>query len=325
MHRETIHFENAAGVRLAGVLDRISDRPPRGYVLFAHGFTGGQDIQAAAISQALCSQHVGVLRFDVTGPGEGELRGAALSSAVADVVAAARFLDRDHAAPVILMGHAAAGAVMLHAAHEIPSARALAAIDGLVDARLQETVRALGRGLLILHAPMDSAIASDAVLAAWAASYLDTPAEETGMDHEELVVARIGARGLRTDMRAGGLPLIADEPRGLGGTAAGPTPYGYLGAALASCTAMTLRMYANHKKIDLGGVEVRVYHDKVHAEDCKHCETRKGKIDRFRRELRLEGELDDAQRRRLVEIADRCPVHRTLQAEVDIETTLVDD
>jgi putative redox protein len=117
--------------------------------------------------------------------------------------------------------------------------------------------------------------------------------------------------------------MIADEPTNLGGTDAGPTPYDYLLAALGGCTAMTLRMYADRKGWPLESVTVRLSQDRVHATDCEECETEEGRIDRIEREIELEGPLDEKQRRRLLEVADMCPVHRTLKSEVLVENSLV--
>ena len=139
---------------------------------------------------------------------------------------------------------------------------------------------------------------------------------------EASVVVRTG-EGLRTEIEAGGHTVIADEPDDLGGTDAGPTPYDYLLAALGGCTAMTLRMYADRKGWPLESVTVRLSQDRIHATDCEECETEEGRIDRIGREVELEGPLEDEQRRRLLEIADMCPVHRTLKAEVLVENSLV--
>jgi uncharacterized OsmC-like protein len=139
---------------------------------------------------------------------------------------------------------------------------------------------------------------------------------------EERVVVTTG-EGLRTEVSAGGHALVADEPESLGGTDEGPNPYDYLLAALGGCTAMTLRMYADRKGWPLESVTVRLSQDRIHAKDCEECETEEGRIDRIRREIELGGPLEEKQRRRLVEIADMCPVHRTLKAEVLVENSLV--
>ena len=142
------------------------------------------------------------------------------------------------------------------------------------------------------------------------------------LTHDNEVAARTLAGSFLTQLNAAGHRLVADEPQAVGGTGEGPTPYDLLSAALASCTSMTLMMYARHKDIELTSVTVRVRHGRIHAKDCEDCETRSGRIDEFVRELLVEGELTEAQRQRMLEIADRCPVHRTLQGEVKIRTEL---
>ena len=114
--------------------------------------------------------------------------------------------------------------------------------------------------------------------------------------------------------------LLVDEPVAVGGADAGPNPYELLLASLGSCTAITLRMYANRKGIPLTRVTIRLRHDRIHAEDCARCETERGMLSRITREIELEGELDDDQRAKLMLIADKCPVHRTLSSEIAIET-----
>jgi putative redox protein len=123
-------------------------------------------------------------------------------------------------------------------------------------------------------------------------------------------------------IQAGGHALRGDEPVEQGGSGSGLSPYDYLSAALGSCTVMTLNMYARRKQWPLTSVQVRVRHGKIHAQDCADCETRVGMIDRFEREITLNGTLDDAQRQRLMEIADRCPVHQTLVSQIKIISTL---
>ncbi|HTP81453.1 MAG TPA: OsmC family protein [Alphaproteobacteria bacterium] len=144
------------------------------------------------------------------------------------------------------------------------------------------------------------------------------------MPPEGVVIVQDAGRGDFAEIvRSGQHVLLADEPVAVGGTDTGPGPYQYLLAALGACTAMTLRMYARQKKWPLEKVTVRLTHAKIHAVDCAECETKEGKVDRIDRSLDLEGPLDQAQRQRLLEIADRCPVHRTLTAEVAIRTKLV--
>jgi len=132
--------------------------------------------------------------------------------------------------------------------------------------------------------------------------------------------------GFVVSMMAAGQTLVADEPPEQGGSGHGPSPYDYLSLALVSCTIMTLNMYARHKEWPLESVRAEVRHGKIHAKDCEKCKDKDTarKVDRFDRVLYLEGDLDDDQRQRLLEIANRCPVHRTLHEEVEVRTRLAD-
>ncbi len=163
------------------------------------------------------------------------------------------------------------------------------------------------------------------VIAAWAGRYVEIPDPEnedqiTDTDHQ--VVTQTGAEGYTTEIKAGRHRLTGDEPATVGGADLGPTPYDFLSVALGTCTGMTLRMYADRKEWDLQQVRVHLNHQKVHAKDCADCEAKVGKVDEIVREIELEGNLTEEQTQRLMEIADRCPVHRTLHAEVKVRTTL---
>jgi putative redox protein len=136
------------------------------------------------------------------------------------------------------------------------------------------------------------------------------------------VIAVTGKDGFRTEIMTNGHSFIADEPVEVGGTNAGPSPYDYLFAALGSCASMTVRMYADHKKWPLESVTVRLKHQKVHARDCAECERKEGKVDYVEREIELYGPLDNDQRERLLEIAGKCPVHKTLRSGVVVNTSL---
>ena len=236
-------------------------------------------------------------------------------------------------------------------------------LDDLEHHELPSAVKALRKALLIMHAPLDDIVEIDnasalfasalhpksfisldradhllsreedslyagRALAAWATRYLEPEAAAVGAGQPDTgdyeTAARTRISGFRTELVAGGHALIADEPASVGGTGAGPSPYDLLSAALAACTSMTLKMYASHKKLDLASATVRVRHGKIHAQDCEDCESVEGRIDQFERELVLEGTLTDEERQRMLEIADRCPVHRTLHAEVKVRTALAE-
>ena len=229
-------------------------------------------------------------------------------------------------------------------------------VDDLNEQSGPERAEKLRLPLLVLHSPVDEIVSIDnaaeiftramhpksfvsldkadhllsgeadaryvgSLIAAWSARYLAMPDDQSaGTDATDDIIAATGPEGFRTTIRAHGHRLVADEPRNVGGSDAGPTPYGLLGSALASCTSMTLQMYARRKGIKLDTASVSVSHEKIHAVDCEQCTSATGKIDRFDRHVTLTGELSAAERERLFEIADMCPVHRTLTGEIEIRT-----
>jgi len=397
-----IEFDGSQGERLSARLD-LPDGEPRAWALFAHCFTCSKDFVASRrVGQALAERGVAVLRFDFTGLGSsaGDFANTDFSSNVDDLVAAADWLRREHAAPQILVGHSLGGAAVLAAAARIPEAVGVATIgapsdpehvtglfadrraeieargeaevqlagrrfkirkgflDDVAGTKLEEAIAGLRTALLVLHSPIDAQVGienasrifqaarhpksfvslDDAdhllsrprdaeyaaeMIAAWASRYLPEPAAEPELeDQQEVIVEETGAGVFSNTIRAGRHRLSADEPPSVGGTDTGPTPYGLLLASLGACTSMTLRLYARRKQWPLEKVRVRLRHEKVHARDCADCETREGKIDRIEKEIVMEGALDTEQRARLLEIADRCPVHRTLTGEKEIPTRL---
>jgi putative redox protein len=176
----------------------------------------------------------------------------------------------------------------------------------------------------LLSRPRDAAFVAD-ILAAWLPRYLgpeeaiaQVPASAPGA--ATVVVEETRAGPFEERVFAGGQSFLADEPVGRGGGGAGPDPYDLLLAALGACTAMTLRLYADRKGLSLDKVRVLLDHRRIHAEDCDDCETREGFVEEITRGIALEGGLDAASRAHLLEIADRCPVHRTLTGEIAIRT-----
>jgi uncharacterized OsmC-like protein len=143
-----------------------------------------------------------------------------------------------------------------------------------------------------------------------------------GPDPREVVVHG-SAEGFPQEITVGRHGLIADEPVAVGGTDTGPSPYDLLLAALGACTSMTVSLYARRKQWPLEGVTVRLRHSRIHAADCGECETKDGRLDRIERDVELHGALTEEQRARLLDIASKCPVHKTLTSEIDIRTRLV--
>lgn len=179
----------------------------------------------------------------------------------------------------------------------------------------------------LLTKPADAAFAA-AMLATWASRYAFAPLPEPVQpsapeDPAEgrVVVAETGTGAFAQQVMIGRHRLTADEPAPIG-TDTGPSPYDFLLAGLGACTSMTVRMYAERKKWPLEKVTVSLRHSRIHAQDCADCETETGQVDRIERVIRFDGDLDDDQRQRLREIADKCPVHRTLHSEIVIDTTV---
>jgi len=137
------------------------------------------------------------------------------------------------------------------------------------------------------------------------------------------VVVRGGAAGFAQEVVVGSHRMAADEPVSVGGTDTGPSPYDFLLAALGACTSMTVGMYARRKRWPLEEVVVNLRHSKIHASDCAECGTREGILDRIELDLHLSGSLTNEQRSKLLEIANKCPVHRTLTSEIVITTRAV--
>ena len=137
------------------------------------------------------------------------------------------------------------------------------------------------------------------------------------------VLVRGNASGFAQQVIAGSHRIASDEPVAAGGTDTGPSPYDLLLAALGSCTSMTVAMYARKKGWPLRDVTVRLRHSRIHAEDCADCETKEGMLDRIERDIELTGTLTEDQRGKLLEISNRCPVHRTLTSEIKIQTRLI--
>jgi uncharacterized OsmC-like protein/alpha-beta hydrolase superfamily lysophospholipase len=231
-------------------------------------------------------------------------------------------------------------------------------LDDIAEQMLTARIANLHKALLIFHSPTDETVGIDNashiflaakhpksfislagadhllsrrsddayvanVIAAWADRYLDVaagdqPAEDTTPG---TVVVRETRRGkFQQEVIVGAHRFLADEPEKVGGMDSGPGPYDFLLAGLGACTSMTLRLYADLKKLPLKRTIVRLRHNKIHAADCADCETKEGMLDHIERAITLDGDLDASQRARLLEIADKCPVHRTLESEIDIHT-----
>lgn len=179
----------------------------------------------------------------------------------------------------------------------------------------------------LLSRQEDAAYAAE-VIAAWASRFIgaDKPVIDSA-DWEGVLVAETGEGKFQNYVRSGHHRLLADEPTSVGGLDSGPSPYDYLAIALGACTSMTLRMYASFKKLDIGAISVTVLHEKIHADDCEECAeevvSKGGKIDQFERRISIEGDVDPALHKKLLEIADKCPVHKTIEGKASVVTKIV--
>ena len=395
---QKITFPNAAGHQLAARLEEPLNQAPYAYAIFAHCFTCSKNLNAVRhISRSLTQHGIAVLRFDFTGLGdsEGEFANTNFSSNVEDLLSAAAFLEREYAAPKLLIGHSLGGAAVLLASLRIDSVEAIATIaaparpqhlqrlfsqdletirregqaeikmggrsftitqqliDDLEEAHEKHNFEEIHHPLLILHSPSDRTVSIDnasdiymqahhpksfisldgadhllsrqadseyagTMIGSWAQRYLVPPKQKEN-DADSPVVTQTG-EGFTTEIMVQQHSLIADEPESVGGHNLGPTPYDLVSAGLGACTGMTVRMYADRKGWPLEAVRVQLRHEKVYAEDCKHCDDPKQKIDQIERTIELQGNLSEQQQERLMEIANKCPVHKTLETGVRVIT-----
>jgi uncharacterized OsmC-like protein/pimeloyl-ACP methyl ester carboxylesterase len=236
-------------------------------------------------------------------------------------------------------------------------------LDDIAEHKLMAHVAKLHRALLIMHAPTDDTVGIDnatrifvaakhpksfvsldgadhllserrdaayvaEIIAAWASRYLDSMVSGEAADLSEaprnVVVRETGTSKFQQTVSIGPHLLLADEPVAAGGEDSGPGPYDFVLAGLGACTSMTMRLYAERKSLPLARTTVTLRHSKIHAEDCTECETKVGMLDQIERVITMEGALDAEQRKRLLEIADKCPVHRTLTSEIRIVTRPAD-
>jgi uncharacterized OsmC-like protein/pimeloyl-ACP methyl ester carboxylesterase len=179
----------------------------------------------------------------------------------------------------------------------------------------------------LLTGKRDAAYVAD-VIAAWAERYVDPvvsePSADLGEAPRNVVVRETRNSKFQQTVSIGPHQMLADEPVAAGGEDSGPGPYDFVLAGLGACTSMTMRLYADRKSLPLERVTVTLKHSKIYAEDCAECETKAGMLDQIDRTIAMEGALDADQRKRLMEIADKCPVHRTLTSEIHIVTSAAD-
>ena len=232
-------------------------------------------------------------------------------------------------------------------------------LDDLKNKPLTEIVKTFGKAILILHSPQDktveiknaeeiykaahhpkSFVSLDGVdhllskkedsryvgmvIAGWASRYVDIPPQEEVITKSKVAASLDNDEKFTTYLKLGDHNFIADEPTNFGGNNFGPSPYEFLSAGLAACTAMTIQMYARRKNWEVENVGVHINYSREHAVDCEFCEDASAKIDTFTREIKLEGNLSEVQKNKLLEIADKCPVHKTLHSKTQVITRLID-
>ncbi len=236
-------------------------------------------------------------------------------------------------------------------------------LDDLAGLSLESGIASMRKALLVFHGPRDETVSIDNaglifqaakhpksfisldqadhllsrrddavyvanIIGAWARRFIDEDrleAQRALSKEGDVVVTEAGDGKFSQVVSSGGAHVLrADEPVSVGGDDSGPGPYDLLLAGLGACTSMTLRMYAERRGLALDNVSVRLKHAKIHAEDCADCEESEGRLDLIERELTISGDLDEAARAKLLEIADKCPVHRTLHGPVKVRTILVD-
>ncbi|HMM91973.1 bifunctional alpha/beta hydrolase/OsmC family protein [Bradyrhizobium sp.] len=234
-------------------------------------------------------------------------------------------------------------------------------LDDVAEHNLAAHIAKLHKALLVMHSPTDDTVGIDNatrifvgakhpksfvslsgsdhllsdrrdgayvadVIAAWAERYIEPAAAKPAVSEgpRNVVVRETRNGKFEQVITTGPHEMLADEPVAVGGQDSGPGPYDFLLAGLGACTSMTMRMYADRKSLPLERVTVTLQHGKIHAEDCAECETREGMLDQIERVISMEGALDADQRTRLMEIADKCPVHRTLKSEIRIVTKAAD-
>jgi len=233
-------------------------------------------------------------------------------------------------------------------------------LDDIAEHNLMAQVAKLHKALLVMHSPTDDTVGIDNatnifvaakhpksfvslagsdhllsgrrdvayvadVIAAWAGRYVEPAAAPAASEAPRNVVVRETRNSkFQQTVTVGPHNMLADEPVAAGGQDSGPGPYDFLLAGLGACTSMTMRLYADRKSLPLDRVTVALKHSKIYANDCAECETREGMLDQIERVISIDGALDADQRQRLMEIADKCPVHRTLKSEIRIVTKTAD-